>query len=306
MNKKNKKNKKNYSYSLEESSESSSSSYSSEKEVNNKYSEIQDKKTIEKPMKAKDKYNKNIDNESENTNNKKFLGKKRISKNNNIKINNFVNKAKLNEKISKINYELIPSDKLDDISFLNSNYPKLFLPGTKVKFKIQELLKTGIGVGDYHFGVIDNFNSQNNSFLIKDCSSLNEKTMLFMYQYDDDLMCIELKNFVEIWIQTEKNGKDYLEKDPELIKHFIRRQTEFYFCDKNYEKDSFLKQNEDEKGYIPINVIMNFNKIKMITKDRNEFIEALKEEGNKNLGEDSNKSYELNEDFTKIRKKIIN
>ena len=239
-------------------------------------------------MKAKDKYNKNIDNESENTNNKKFLGKKRISKNNNIKINNFVNKAKLNEKISKINYELIPSDKLDDISFLNSNYPKLFLPGTKVKFKIQELLKTGIGVGDYHFGVIDNFNSQNNSFLIKDCSSLNEKTMLFMYQYDDDLMCIELKNFVEIWIQTEKNGKDYLEKDPELIKHFIRRQTEFYFCDKNYEKDSFLKQNEDEKGYIPINVIMNFNKIKMITKDRNEFIEALKEEGNKNLGEDSN------------------
>ena len=302
----NKKNKKNYSYSLEESSESSSSSYSSEKEVNNKYSEIQDKKTIEKPMKAKDKYNKNIDNESENTNNKKFLGKKRISKNNNIKINNFVNKAKLNEKISKINYELIPSDKLDDISFLNSNYPKLFLPGTKVKFKIQELLKIGIGVGDYHFGVIDNFNSQNNSFLIKDCSSLNEKTMLFMYQYDDDLMCIELKNFVEIWIQTEKNGKDYLEKDPELIKHFIRRQTEFYFCDKNYEKDSFLKQNEDEKGYIPINVIMNFNKIKMITKDRNEFIEALKEEGNKNLGEDSNKSYELNEDFTKIRKKIIN
>ena len=302
----NKKNKKNYSYSLEESSESSSSSYSSEKEVNNKYSEIQDKKTIEKPMKAKDKYNKNIDNESENTNNKKFLGKKRISKNNNIKINNFVNKAKQNEKISKINYELIPSDKLDDISFLNSNYPKLFLPGTKVKFKIQELLKTGIGVGDYHFGVIDNFNSQNNSFLIKDCSSLNEKTMLFMYQYDDDLMCIELKNFVEIWIQTEKNGKDYLEKDPELIKHFIRRQTEFYFCDKNYEKDSFLKQNEDEKGYIPINIIMNFNKIKMITKDRNEFIEALKEEGNKNLGEDNNKSYELNEDFTKIRKKIIN
>ena len=42
---------------------------------------------------------------------------------------------------------------------------------------------------------------------------------------------------------------------------------------------------------------MNFNKIKMITKDRNEFIEALKEEGNKNLGEDSNKSYELNEDY---------
>ena len=124
-----------------------------------------------------------------------------------------------------------------------------------------------------------------------------------MYQSDDEnLMCIELKNFVEIWIETEKNGKNYLEKDSELTKHFIRRQVEYYFCDKNYEKDNFLKKNEDENGFIPLNVIMGFNKIQMITKDKNEFIEALKEDVNENLGEDKIKSYELNQDFTKIRK----
>ena len=40
----------------------------------------------------------------------------------------------------------------------------------------------------------------------------------------------------------------------------------------------------------------------MITKDKNEFIEALKEEGNISLGEDKTKSYEFNGDFSKIRK----
>ena len=82
--------------------------------------------------KIKDKYNKNIDNESENTNNKKFLGKKRISKNNNIKINNFVNKAKLNDNdvVEVADDENGNEDEEDSIqykhlgnnSFLNGSY----------------------------------------------------------------------------------------------------------------------------------------------------------------------------------------
>ena len=63
-----------------------------------------------------------------------------------------------------------------------------------------------------------------------------------------------------------------------------------------------MKQNEDENGFIPINVLMSFNKIKMITKDKNEFIEALKEDENINLSEGEVKSYEFNHDFSKIRK----
>ena len=263
------------------------------------------KPNIKKEVKLTDFYN-------DSTASKNLLGKKRKVKSNTKENSNNINinkiketnhKSQSNVDIKKLNYKLIPSDKLDDVPFLNEHYAQLFLPGTNIKFKIQELLKTGIGVGDYHFGVVDNYNPENNSFLIKDCNSLNEKTKLFMYQSDDEnLMCIELKNFVEIWIETEKNGKNYLEKDSELTKHFIRRQVEYYFCDKNYEKDNFLKKNEDENGFIPLNVIMGFNKIQMITKDKNEFIEALKEDGNENLGEDKIKSYEFNQDFSKIRK----
>ena len=289
------------SLSLEEDSESESNYKNNKKKKNDNEAML---KNIKSEKKLNDYYEKNL------------LGKKRKQKNSNAKKNynkkhennkiikvNEKNNSKNNSNIKKLNYELIPSDKLDDITFLKNAYPKLFISGTNIKFKIQELLKTGIGVGDYHFGIIDNYNEENNSFLIKNCNSLNEKTLLFMYQFDEEnLMSVELKNFVEIWIETEKDGKHYFEKDSELTKHFIRRQVEFYFCDKNYEKDNFLKQNEDDNGFIPINVIMNFNKIQMITKDRNEFIEALKEEGNKNLGEDRIKSYEFNNDFSKIRK----
>ena len=289
------------SLSLEEDSESESNYKNNKKKKNDNETML---KNIKNEKKLNDYYEKNL------------LGKKRKQKNSNAKKNynkkhennkiikvNEKNNSKNNSNIKKLNYELIPSDKLDDITFLKNAYPKLFISGTNIKFKIQELLKTGIGVGDYHFGIIDNYNEENNSFLIKNCNSLNEKTLLFMYQFDEEnLMSVELKNFVEIWIEAEKDGKHYFEKDSELTKHFIRRQVEFYFCDKNYEKDNFLKQNEDDNGFIPINVIMNFNKIQMITKDRNEFIEALKEEGNKNLGEDRIKSYEFNNDFSKIRK----
>ena len=302
-------------YSIEENSESESESESeyykkdkSQKNVKTKLS----LNNIKNEKKLNDFY------ENNNNQNKNLLGKKR-KQNSNNKLkkdlnekpkNNKFNKEKEslynsqnNSNIKKLNYELIPSDKLDDINFLKNTFPKLFISGTNIKFKIQELLKTGIGVGDYHFGIIDNYNEENNSFLIKNCNSLNEKTLLFMYQCDEEnLMSVELKNFVEIWIETEINGKNYLEKDKELTKHFIRRQVEFYFCDKNYEKDNFLKKNEDDNGFIPIHVIMNFNKIQMITKDKNEFIEALKEEGNINLGEDKTKSYEFNDDFSKIRK----
>jgi len=289
------------SLSLEEESESESNYKNNKTKKNDSEAML---KNIKSEKKLNDYYEKNL------------LGKKRKQKNSNAKKNynkkhennkiikvNEKNNSKNNSNIKKLNYELIPSDKLDDITFLKNAYPKLFISGTNIKFKIQELLKTGIGVGDYHFGIIDNYNEENNSFLIKNCNSLNEKTLLFMYQFDEEnLMSVELKNFVEIWIEAEKDGKHYFEKDSELTKHFIRRQVEFYFCDKNYEKDNFLKQNEDDNGFIPINVIMNFNKIQMITKDRNEFIEALKEEGNKNLGEDRIKSYEFNNDFSKIRK----
>ena len=288
------------------------------KKVNSK--ENNKKKIILKNENIKNKklYNNLIKNNYEE--NARLLGQKRKNKNHQKnKYSSFQStKRKKNSKNNinehrkiKLNYELIPREKLDDIDFLQKTYPKLFTQGTNIKFKIQELLENGIGVGDYHYGTIDNFNLENKSFLIKNCDSMNEKTRVFMYQYEEDIMCVELKNCVEIWIESEniqKNGeedKNYkVELNEELKKDFIKRQVEYYFSDSNYEKDSFLKSKEDENGYIPISVIMSFNKIKMITNDKDLFINVLKEnEKGDSLGDkNNNKLYELNEDLTKIRK----
>ena len=247
--------------------------------------------------------NNNMNNFSSFNNKKRFISEENNNKNKKIEINN-----------QKLQYELIPSDKLDDITFLQNSYPKLFTPGINIKFRIQELLEKGIGVGDYHYGIVDNFNSENKSFLIKNLDKMNEKTMMFLYQYEDDLMFVELKNFVELWIEKDKsdskeeemsNSNINIDIDEDLTKHFIKRQIEFYFSDNNYEKDSFLKSKEDENGYIPISVIMSFNKIKMITTDKDLFIKALKEVeklDNSKEKENNNKLFELSEDLTKIRK----
>ena len=260
-------------------------------------------------------------NNSSFKNKKKFYDKDNNKKyRNNFKktkyiLNKEVNNNNINDDKNKnINYELIPSDKLDDITFLQNSYPKLFIQGTKIKFKIQELLQNGIGIGNYHYGIIENYNSENKSFLVKNCNSLNEKTMLFMYQYDEDLMCVELKNFVEIWIENENNNNKVENKEnynvditEDLKKHLIKRQIEYYFSDDNYEKDTFLKSKEDENGYIPIDVIMSFNKIKMITSDKDLFVKTLKEfEKNFYTGFDLKyQLYELNEDLSKIRKRKL-
>jgi hypothetical protein len=241
---------------------------------------------------------------------------KKFNKNNKYNKTNYKDKYYKNDKpkmdktnSTNINYAKIPSDKLDDIDYLQNNYPKLFIPESYIKFKVEELLDTGIEVGDYHYGQIDNFNLENKSFLIKNCISMNEKTKLLMYQSTDDpeVMFIQLKDFVEIWIESDKDNM-IIEKDNNLINNFIKRQIEYYFSDYNYEKDSYLKSKEDENGFIPISVIMSFNKIKMITTNKDLFVNALTEEDNENNSEKGNKNklYELNDDLTKIRKIKLN
>ena len=312
---------------------SSSSSSSSSIKKNNK-----NKKNNEVSPIKNDKNNNSL-NIKNNRENYKLLGKKRKNENNYINDLTFQEKNNFNKNRKKprrknrynsynningknnknssienknINYELIPSEKLDDITFLQNSYPKLFNKGTNIKFKAQELLPNGIGVGDYHYGVIEDFNLEIKSFLIKKCNSMNEKSLLLMYSYEEDLMCINLKNFVEIWIESENktselskvvNSSNYnVDIDEDLKKKFIKRQIEYYFSDDNFEKDTFLKSKEDENGYIPIDVIMSFNKIKMITTDKDLFVKALKENENNIVEGKQNKLYELNEDLTKIRK----
>ena len=215
----NKRKNLNYSSSSSENSESISEDEKYDKSKMSK-DDSSDKNHVHQNIKSEIKIK---DFSNNDTMNKKLLGKKRQANDNskrNWKFNN--NNNNINEKeknynhqnvkiIPKINYQLIPSDKLDNLLYLNENFPKLFIQGTNIKFKIQELLKNGIGIGDYHFGIVDNYNKESNSLLIKNCNSLNEKTLLFMYQSEDEnLMSIELKNFVEVWVEAENNGNLYL------------------------------------------------------------------------------------------------
>ncbi|XP_017488746.1 PREDICTED: la-related protein 7 [Rhagoletis zephyria] len=59
--------------------------------------------------------------------------------------------------------------------------------------------------------------------------------------------------------------------------HFnaIRKQMEFYFGDANLSKDRFLKQLIDKDPYVPLEVFLNFNKLKALTSSVGEICKSL-------------------------------
>jgi hypothetical protein len=59
----------------------------------------------------------------------------------------------------------------------------------------------------------------------------------------------------------------------------IKKQVEFYLSDKNLSTDAFFhnKISEDKEGYIDLGFIMNCNKLKQLTEDQEEVIEAIKD-----------------------------
>lgn len=50
----------------------------------------------------------------------------------------------------------------------------------------------------------------------------------------------------------------------------IRKQVEYYFSDSNYAKDKFLVETAKKhpEGYVPIDVLMTFNRLKALTTDK--------------------------------------
>lgn len=68
----------------------------------------------------------------------------------------------------------------------------------------------------------------------------------------------------------------------------IRTQVEFYFGDENYPTgknprlsiadpvDKFLKKQARRDGFVPLSVVANFPKIKALTEDMNELVEAIR------------------------------
>ena len=76
----------------------------------------------------------------------------------------------------------------------------------------------------------------------------------------------------------------------------ILRQVEFYFGDANLNRDKWLRNelHNSEGYYFPIDKLMSFNKIKALTTDTQEVLDAVKQS---NL-------VEINSDETSIRRKM--
>ena len=59
----------------------------------------------------------------------------------------------------------------------------------------------------------------------------------------------------------------------------IRNQVEFYFSDSNFRNDKFLKEKaaEDDEGFVSIETLLTFNKLKALTTDPKEVAKAVED-----------------------------
>src|SRR3989338_10693601 len=56
----------------------------------------------------------------------------------------------------------------------------------------------------------------------------------------------------------------------------IKKQVEYYFSESNLRKDQFLKKTSSEhQGWVPLSVLMTFNKLKELTQDPQVVLAAL-------------------------------
>ena len=71
----------------------------------------------------------------------------------------------------------------------------------------------------------------------------------------------------------------------------LKKQVEFYFSDSNYRKDTFLKAaaETDPEGFIPIAVLLTFNKMKTMKADVPKIVEAIQDSDIVHLNEDNSK-----------------
>jgi len=82
----------------------------------------------------------------------------------------------------------------------------------------------------------------------------------------------ENKIIEDINISTGENELD------STLKMNIKRQIEFYFSDSNFRKDKFLKSQAelDPNGFVPISVLLTFNRLKALTTNVSLIVDAMK------------------------------
>ena len=63
---------------------------------------------------------------------------------------------------------------------------------------------------------------------------------------------------------------------PDTLKQQIQHQIEFYLSEENLKADIYLRRKMDRYGYVDLNLISSFNRIKSLTQDLGLIIEAVK------------------------------
>lgn len=74
----------------------------------------------------------------------------------------------------------------------------------------------------------------------------------------------------------EKLIASFLQKQRKTLLNRMKGQIEYYFGDKNYERDQFLKDNIDSEGYLAIDVLLTFNKLLRLGATKELITEAIK------------------------------
>ncbi|KAI5055628.1 hypothetical protein GOP47_0029149 [Adiantum capillus-veneris] len=64
--------------------------------------------------------------------------------------------------------------------------------------------------------------------------------------------------------------------DPASLRSMLVKQIEYYFSIENLCRDIFLRSKMDEQGFIPVSVIANFNRVKMLTPNPGLILDALR------------------------------
>ncbi|GIY70941.1 lupus La protein homolog [Caerostris darwini] len=91
---------------------------------------------------------------------------------------------------------------------------------------------------------------------------------------------------------TAESGKDASELQKKII-----RQIEYYFGDFNLCKDKFLREQiQQDDGWVPLEVMVKFNRLKSLSQDFEEICTALSKSPNELI--------EVSEDSTKIRRRV--
>ncbi|CDS13861.1 hypothetical protein LRAMOSA06035 [Lichtheimia ramosa] len=78
----------------------------------------------------------------------------------------------------------------------------------------------------------------------------------------------------------------YITVDVDTLKVYIMQQIEYYFSINNLCKDIFLRSQMDSQGYVDLQVLGNFNRVKILTSSSDLIREALKTSDIVELSED--------------------